>query len=107
MAEKHRLKGKAFTCSNRNYQTNITKGKRHGSGQAKGSVFDQPLVSNHYTLWLEYVTEKNSDQERFWLMWYDADGSPTIPLSGVLSASQLKDMSGRLTDFIRLDGERV
>ena len=106
MAEKDRLNGIPFTCSNRRFHTNADKGKPHGSGQTRGSVFDLPLVSsNGYTLWLEYVIDKTNASETFWLMWYDSAGSPTIPLSSVISADQMKDMTSRLADFIKLDGK--
>lgn len=106
MAEKDQLNGIPFTYSNRRFHTNTEKGKPHGSGEARGSVFDLPLVSsNGYTLWLEYVIDKTIASATFWLMWHDSVGSPTITLSGVISADQVKDMTSRLMDFIKLDGK--
>jgi hypothetical protein len=101
MAFQHRLNGIAFTCSNRRFNTNITKGHPHGNGQAVGSVFAQPLFwSLSNSLWLEYVEDKVDGVEVFWLMWYDANGSPTIPLSGVFEASDIKEIAKRLAGFI-------
>lgn len=108
MSARNRLEGQAFTCSNRRFYTNTAKGKRHGRGRAAGSVFGQPLVSsNGYTLWLEHVIERvkgrAQGKETFWLMWYDPDGSPTIPMSGVISVDQVKEMASRLSTFIDLN----
>jgi hypothetical protein len=105
MAEKHRLEGQQFTCSNHGFQTNTAKGERHGPRKAAGSVFGQPLVSsNGYTLWLEHVTEKKTGKETFWLMWYDPKGSPTIPASSVISEDQVEELKRRLSTFIDLKG---
>jgi len=68
-----------------------------------GSVFEEPLVPGDYSLWLEYAVDTKTDSETFWLMWYDADGSPTIPLSGVISAGQVRDMASRLATFIKFE----
>jgi hypothetical protein len=104
MAEKDRLNGVPFTCSNSRYNTNIEKGKPHGRGEARGSVFDKPLVSsNGYTLWLEHVIDRKYDRETLWLMWYKPDGTPTIPMSGEIPADQVKAMASRLAGFIKLD----
>lgn len=104
MAKKDQLNGMPFTCSNRRYQTNITKGKSHGSGNAKGSVFKDALVvaQNDYTLWLEHVWDKTDKKETFWLMWYDPAGTPTIPLSAEISSEQVKKMASQLAEFIKL-----
>jgi hypothetical protein len=60
-----------------------------------GSIFDEALLraSNNQSLWLEYVTDKQGNSETFWLMWYDAEGDPSIPMSGVVSLDQIKEMS--------------
>lgn len=92
-----------FTCENWRFKTNLAKGHSHGASPAPGSVFAQPLVSHQgYTLWLEHVIEKNSGAECFWLMWYEAGGSPTIPASSVLDASEIKEMTSRLASFIQV-----
>jgi hypothetical protein len=82
-------------------------GKTHGRAKAKGSVFVRALLtaSNNHSLWLEYVTDKKGDSETFWLMWYDPEGSPVIPMSGVISIDQIKEMSRQLAGFIKLDSE--
>ena len=50
MAKDHRIDQSGqrlnFTCSNSRFQTDVAKGKPHGDGLAKGSVFDGPLVSH-------------------------------------------------------------
>jgi len=101
MAFKDRLNGQAFTCANRRFQTNISKGHPHGVGNAGGSVFAQALVNSGYSLWLEYVSGKDGE-EMFWLMWYDPDGSPTIPLSGVFEAPDIQEISRGLASFIQV-----
>jgi hypothetical protein len=103
VAHKDRLSGKPFTCSNRRFHTNTCEGKPHGAGQEKGSVFDEPLLSSEgYTLWLEHVLDRAEGRKTFWLMWYDPDGSPTIPLSGVFSHDQIREMTSRLASFIEV-----
>ena len=104
MSARHRVNGTIpYTCENAGYATNIAKGYPHGPGQAAGSVFDQALVGGHsgYSLWLEYVTEKATGADTFWLMWYDG-GTPTIPLSGVFDASDIQTMASRLASFIKV-----
>jgi hypothetical protein len=89
-----------FTCENRRYRTNVTKGKRHRPSATLGSVFDDPLLQvGSYTLWVEYVTEIRTGDECFWLMWYEGD-VPTIPLSAVFDRDQYAEMVSRLPRFI-------
>ena len=96
MAAKDRIAGEPFTCCNRRFQTDVNKGKPHGPGNARGSVFDEPLVPGAYSLWLEHAVNKENDSSTFWLMWYDAEGSPTIPMSGIISEEQIEEMARRL-----------
>jgi hypothetical protein len=103
LAFKDRLNDIAFTCSNRRFETDISKGHPHGNGQVIGSVFPQPVFGGiGYTLWLEYVTDKLDGHHVFWLMWYDTNGSPTIPLSGVFDASDIQGIASRLATFIQV-----
>jgi hypothetical protein len=103
MAAQHRLNGQAYTCKNVRFWTDTSKGKPHGPGQASGSVFDQPLVSGGgFSLWREHVVDRDGGWEPFWLMWYDANGDPTIPLSGVFDRDQLREMVSRLASFIQV-----
>ena len=107
MAFKDRLNGIAYTCSNSRFHTDITKGHPHGAGQARGSVFGQGVLpasaAGGYSLWLEYVIEpKTGDDDWFWLMWYDSNEDPTIPLSGVFKRRQIQEMARRLSDFIQV-----
>ena len=89
-------------CENRGYMTNTTRAFAHSPfAPALGSVLDGALlVSNGYSLWLEHVIEKSSNAEVFWLMWYDPNGLPTIPLSGIFDKSDLELLIGRLTTTI-------
>jgi hypothetical protein len=92
-----------FTCENRAFTTNIAKGHSHGPLLAQlGSVFDRPLIhaSSGYSLWLEHVLEKDNRDEMYWLMWYDPDGMPSIPLSGVFTNSDLQQMVSLLAGLI-------
>ncbi len=95
-----------FTCSNRLFETDINKGKPHGVGQggvahALGSVFDAPLVSHGgYTLWLEHAINRKDQSEKYWLMWYDPNGIPTIPLSSVMDRADIQEMSRQLSSFV-------
>lgn len=97
MARKDRLDDQPFTCSNQRYNTDIDHGEPHATADALGSVFREPLVDNGgYTLWLEHVIDRKHGSRTFWLMWYDRDGSPTIPASGVVSLEQIGEMASRL-----------
>jgi hypothetical protein len=107
MAQDHRIVGPdeariAFSCENRRFMTNITKGEPHSPySSTLGNVLDTPLIDyGDYSLWLEHVTEKESGEEIYWLMWYDEQGCPTIPLSGVFGRGDLETMVGRLTRFV-------
>ena len=101
MAFKHRLNGQAYTCSNSRYHTNTDKGSPHGVGNALGSVFPQALVNTGYSLWLEHVLGPDGE-EVFWLMWYDQQGSPTIPLSGIFDGPDIQTISRGLASFIEI-----
>jgi hypothetical protein len=96
------INGMPYTCENSRFMTNINKGHSHGPHAAGGSVFPTPLISHGYSLWLEHVLDKNDSSEYFWLMWYDAKGTPTIPASGVFGKNELRDITRRLADFIQV-----
>jgi hypothetical protein len=97
MSDKDRFRGRPFTCTNRNFRTNVKKGWPHGDGQVMGSVFDQPLAKiGNLTLWLEHAISKPEGDELLWFMWYDEKGSPTTPSSVAFSESELEAMSHRL-----------
>ena len=97
-----------FNCENRRFRTDTAKENPHGrdtSGaeRAAGSVFPEPLAGGEgdLSLWLEYVVDKEPGDgrgpgEAFWLMWYDANGRPTIRTSGVFSRKNLRDMAQKL-----------
>lgn len=103
MAAHNRLNGAPYTCRNSRFWTDITKGHCHGHGQVRGSVFDSPLVEGDgYSLWLEYVEDRDGGWEPFWLMWYDSEGNPTIPMSGVFDQSQMRAMVEKLASFIEI-----
>jgi hypothetical protein len=104
MSAKHRIDGKPFICQNNRYQTNTAKGEPHGPGHERGSVFPEPLAGGDGkdTLWLEHVTDKDGDERLFWLMWYNPNGNPAIPASGVLNEGDLRRMSQRLAEFIQV-----
>ncbi len=107
MAQDHRIQAVPnqrvpFSCENRRYRTNISKGEPHSPlSQTRGSVFPAPLVEHGgYSLWLEHVQDLETGAELYWLMWYSADGIPTIPLSGVFDRTELSGMLGRLVGFV-------
>lgn len=106
MARKHQFSGHPYTCQNAKFHTNIRKGFPHGSAQAGGSVFDQPLLPGNYSLWLEYVVEnsglpaQSSQNDLYWLMWYDQNGDPLLPASAVLTKANLREMVGLLANFV-------
>ncbi len=97
------IDGRPYTCRNKRFQTDLSNGEPHGVGNAAGSVFDEPLIeSDGYSLWLEYVVDHKFGDKCFWLMWYDVNGEPTIPLSGIFNLDQLREMNSRLASFIQV-----
>lgn len=106
MARDHRLTDAhgnhtAYTCENRRFVTNVSMGHPHGRSQAHGSVFGDPLITHGgYTLWLEHVQERATGERLYWLMWYDPQGMPTIPLSSVFDRQDLSNMLAQLADFV-------
>jgi hypothetical protein len=91
-----------YTCFNRAYSTNINKGFSHSNlSTTRGSVLENPLInSNGYTLWLEYVIDRDGDDDIYWLMWYDENGCPTMPMSAIFTRNDLANMISQLTNFI-------
>ena len=91
-----------YSCENRRFRTNIQKGREHAPlANTKGSVLRSALLDRDgYSLWLEHVVEIDTAAELYWLMWYDSNGQPTIPLSGVLNRAELSHMVGQLMDFV-------
>ncbi|MBU4273660.1 MAG: hypothetical protein KKA28_17500 [Planctomycetes bacterium] len=107
MSQDHRATGPngariPYTCENQAFTTNVGKGHAHGTlSPTRGSVFANPLISaGGYSLWLEHVLEKTTHQKFYWLMWYDPKGIPTIPLSGVFTKDDLRQMMSQLADFV-------
>lgn len=96
MAADHRIRAAdgrriPFTCENRRYATDLTEGFSHGSAEARGSVLEAPLFDfGDASIWLEHVVERATGEKCYWLMWYDADGRPNIPLSGVFGHEDLE-----------------
>jgi hypothetical protein len=91
----------SYTCKNRRFWTDTRMGYAHGKCATLGSVFAGPLARNDsgYSLWLEHVTNLDGDPF-YWLMWYDPEGCPTIPLSGIMDRNHIADMSRQLAGFI-------
>jgi hypothetical protein len=102
MAKDHRIiqNGQRldYTCDNNKFQTNINMGYPHGGNPIRGSAFPHPLHSvGGWSLWLEHVSQKDDpEHEWFWLMWYDDNRRPTIPLSGVMHRQDIANMSHQL-----------
>ena len=91
----------SYTCANYRFRTNTESGFAHGSNVARGSVFPEALACNAdgSSLWLEHVVD-DSEGSFYWLMWYDAQGKPTIPLSGILTRDHISNMAVMLTKVI-------
>jgi hypothetical protein len=106
MANDHRITVNSaslnYTCQNRAFQTNLMKGVAHGAhGTSLGSVFNRPpIVGNNYSLWLEHVIELATNDEYYWLMWYDLRGWPAVPLSAVFTKQDLQEMVRLMADFV-------
>lgn len=88
-----------FSCENRRFRTNLGAGEPHSPfSDSRGSAIAGPLVLHDgYSLWLEHVEEIESGVNLYWLMWYDNNGVPTIPLSGVFDETELKRMTTLLS----------
>ena len=108
MARDHRIEQNGeridYTCENRRFRTDIAKGQPHGQHLTRGSVFPEPLAGSQdhdeYSLWLEHVISTDDpDDECYWLMWY-CNGSPTIPLSGILHRDDIANMQRFFAAFI-------
>ena len=108
MARDHRIEQNGqrvdYTCENRRFRTDIAKGQSHGQHPTRGSVFAEPLAGgqgpDEYSLWLEHVISTDDpDDECYWLMWY-CNGSPTIPLSGILHRDDIANMQRLFAAFI-------
>lgn len=91
-----------YSCQNRRFQTDIRRGYPHAPSGTLGSAVPEPLVrSEGYTLWLEHVNERaDENADWYWLMWYDPEGLPTIPLSGVFDRQQLAGMVEQLLSLV-------
>jgi hypothetical protein len=105
LARDHRIEQNGqrlgYTCANKRFRTNISRGQEHGQHSAtRGNVFDRPLAEyNGYSLWLEHVVN-DTGNEYYWLMWYDSNGVPTIPLSSILSRDDIANMQALFASFI-------
>jgi len=91
-----------YSCENARFMTNIEKGNTHNPrSQTKGNVLEVPLLNDdEASLWLEHVIDKNTDEELYWLMWYNTSGFPLITMSSVFNKTQLESMVGNLTRFV-------
>jgi len=76
-------------------------GKNHGTTATRGTVFDRALADDgEHSLWLEHVIEIQTGDEYYWLMWYDSNGFPTMPMSGILSRDDIANMQSLFASFI-------
>lgn len=92
-----------FSCGNDRFWTNIDKGFPHGASSTRGSALKDPVIpaseSGGYSLWLEHVVDAN-EEELYWLMWYDENGKPTIPMSAIFNKEELAAMVKQLVSFV-------
>ena len=106
MATDHRRPGPAgkrldYTCQNKRFRTDIEQGYSHGPARTKGSVFEVPLIDRDgYSLRLEHVEEIETGNKYYWLMWYDQEGKPTIPMSGIFDKDELVEMAKNFASFV-------
>lgn len=87
-----------YTCTNNNFQTNINLGFHHGTNNTRGSVLNTPLhIDNECSLWIEHVTDHSNPRKRlYWLMWYNANGTPTINTSAIFDKNEVKALINNL-----------
>jgi hypothetical protein len=107
VAQDHRVEENGarldYTCENYRFKTDVTQGSSHGTrSPSRGSFFDEPLVENGdgYTLWLEHVVEKPTQELYYWLMWYDRTGRPTVTMSSIMDRTDIGNMARLLTSFV-------
>lgn len=85
-----------FTCENRKYRTDITRGYAHDQNHNHlGSVTQEAIYDdgNGYTLWLEYVINVRNPNDRcMWFMWYDDNGLSTMPMSSVIDEADINEV---------------
>lgn len=110
MARDHRIERDGrrldYTCENRRFRTDTTKGHTHGEQPTRGSVFSQALAGSQepdqFSLWLEHVVAVNDpDDECYWLMWYQ-NGFPTVPLSSILHREDIVNMERLFASFLQI-----
>ena len=91
-----------FSCENSKFKTNLQKGNSHNpKSQTGGNVLESALlIDSEASLWLEHVIDKNTDDELYWLMWYNSSGFPIMPMSSVFNKNQLEEMVAGLTKFV-------
>jgi hypothetical protein len=108
MANDHRLTGLdggrlPFTCGNRRFMTDLSRGYAHSvlHADSTGSVLPDAVFDfGEASIWLEHVVDRHSGERCFWLMWYNAEGKPTIPMSGVFGVDEIERASSALRDFV-------
>jgi len=91
-----------YTLENYGFRTDTSKGKAHGAGNVRGSVFTEALFTGEQndSVWLEHVIGKGDGKALYWLVWYDSEGKPKIPLSAVFGREQLAEMVKRIAEFV-------
>jgi hypothetical protein len=91
-----------FSCENTRFATNLEKGNLHKpKAQTAGNVLENPLLEDDQaSLWLEHVIDKNTYDELYWLMWYNSEGFPIMPMSSVFDKDDLKKMVSNLIKFV-------
>ena len=88
-----------FSCENKKFRTDTRYGFAHTPHVSRGSVVAEHLLEadEGLTLWLEHVEQKSDPDARwFWLMWYDEEGKPKMPMSAVFDEHQLGNMIEQL-----------
>lgn len=86
------------TCENSRYKTNISKGKKHYQHQSHKGCVTKIYDDGDSALFLEHVTEiKKPQKEIYWLMWYFADGRPSIGESAVFDKNDIIKMIRNIT----------
>src|SRR5258708_4948953 len=83
--------------------TDLSRGYAHSAlhPNSTGSVLPDPLFNfGEASIWLEHVVDRHSGERCFWLMWYDAEGNPTIPMSGVFGVDEIEQASTALRNLV-------
>lgn len=79
-----------FTCENSKFRTDLSIPPKNP--KFPGSVTENPIYEDDQILLLERVENIGNGNKCFWFMWYDYNGIPVMPMSGVIDADDIAEV---------------